>query len=59
MKRFFKNCSVVQNIKSLKVKPYNSHTNKFSYPPDREEPIQTGRTYGTCDPELDAIELPL
>lgn len=59
MQRLFKDYSGVPNIKSLKVKPYDPHTNKFSYPPDREESIPSGFTYGTCDPELDAMELQL
>ena len=59
MKRFYKNHSSVPYIETVKVKKRDTKVNVFSYPPDRDEPIPKGRTYGTCDPELDAMELPL
>lgn len=57
MRRFYKNNSTMPCIKTVKTKKRDSRENVFSYPPDRDvggEP----KTYGTCDPELDAMELP-
>ena len=59
MQKFFKDYSTVPYIKNLKVEKYDPNTNVFSYPPDKNDRFRTGKTYGTCDPELDAIELPL
>ncbi len=58
MQHFFKDYSGAPNIKTLKVEPYDPHTNVFSYPPDENEGCVRGE-WGTLDPELDAIELPL
>ena len=58
MQHFFKDYSGVPNIKTLKVEPYDPHTNVFSYPPDTDDDYVPCE-YGTLDPELDAIELPL
>ena len=59
MQKFFKHYSTVPYIKTLKVEKYDPNTNVFSYPPNENESFRAERTYGSCDPELDAIELPL
>ena len=59
MEKFFKDHSVVPNIKTVKLYPEDiMKENVFSYPVRGKGCTGLGN-YGTCDPELDAIELPL
>lgn len=57
MRRFYKNNSTMPPIQTVKAKKRNFRENVFSYPPDRDA-NWVPKTYGTCDPELDAMELP-
>lgn len=57
MRRFYKNNSTMPCIKTVKTKKRNSGENVFSYPPDRDA-NWVSKTYGTCDAELDVMELP-
>ena len=59
MQRIFKDYSGVPNIKTVKLYPEDiMKENVFSYPVRGDARTELGN-YGTCDPELDAIELPL
>ncbi len=57
MRRFYKNNSTIPYVKTVKSKKRSLKENVFSYPPDRDANWEP-KTYGTCDPELDAMELP-